>query len=73
MIRPMVAIVAVLILLFAFVPAAEQAVDEEVQDPPNSSADEFAIKFTGLAAGIYELVPLLVGVGVIVMILISYG
>lgn len=67
--RELAAALGVVILLFALVHAAPVAVGEEVSDPDNSSADEFALSITEFSTELGGWIPVLMGL----MIIIAYA
>lgn len=73
MIRMLAAGLGVVILVFALVNAGGTAVDHEVSDPANSSADDVSKETTNFIGTLVSYVPVTVAVGIIALIMVRMG
>lgn len=68
-IRSIATAIGILVLAYGLVHAAPVAVDEEVNDTSNSSADDFAYSITEVTAEISPYIPVLAGIGILVVMM----
>lgn len=72
MIRGLAAAFGVLLLLYAFVPAASTATDAEISNQSATHMDEFALSLASLSNSLGTLVPLLAGL-ILLIVLFKAG
>lgn len=71
MVRSIAAALGVVILLYGLVHAAPAAIDQEVDDPSNSTADDLALSVTQFSTAVGGWVPLIMGVILVIMLLVA--
>ena len=73
MIRTIAGVLGLLALVYALIYAAPAAVDAEVDDPNNSSVDEYAFMTVDTGAVTLGFIPYVIGVSLIVFVLVKGG